>query len=104
VRFRSFLLRIKDDGLMPIEQYASLGHPLNGSGQDEAFDVGADVGQLSWFERAKLKVRSVLETNGMDGDTHWSTRSTPCSMMGPSSRSAVTKCAVAPMILTVCVY
>src|SRR5690606_27171662 len=30
----------------------------------------------------------------------WVTRSTPCSMIGPSSRSVVTKWAVAPMIFT----
>src|SRR5690606_12509291 len=30
----------------------------------------------------------------------WSTRTTFCSMMGPSSRSLVTKCAVAPMSFT----
>lgn len=53
------------------QQGAVLGVPFHGAGEHYAFEVTADGGSFS-------------------ASAVWPARSTPCSMIGPSSRSPVT--------------
>ena len=62
----------EDDGLVAVEQDPRLGVPADGAGEHLALDVAAGGDELGRRRSA------------------WSTRITSCSMIGPSSRSAVT--------------
>ena len=73
--------QVKTTVLPPTSQHAILGPVAHGPGQHHALHVLTQL-VSSWTE------------------CEWVTRTTSCSMIGPSSNSAVTKWAVAPMSLT----